>query len=116
MHELGVVFNIVKQVDEIAEKNNVASVASLTIEVGEVSAIIPELFEDCFEWAKKKSKYLQDCKLNLVVIEAITYCEDCKKTYSTVKYGKTCPYCKSPHTYLVTGNELIMKKIDVNDK
>ncbi len=113
MHELGVVFNITKQVDEVAKQNNVKKVTSLTIELGEVSAVIPELFTDCFEWAKKKSEYLKDCKLNLVVMKAVTYCEDCKKTYSTVEHGKTCPYCKSPHTYLVTGNELVIKQMEV---
>ncbi len=113
MHELGIVFNITKQIDDVAKQNNANKVTSLTIELGEVSTVVPDLFTECFEWAKKKSEYLKDCKLNLVVIKAITYCEDCKKTFSTVEHGKTCPYCKSPHTYLVTGSEVVLKKIEV---
>ena len=113
MHELGIVFNITKQIDEIAKENKVNKVTSLTVEVGEVSTVVPEYFTDCFEWAKKKTEYLKDCKLNLVVLSALSYCEDCKQTYNTVKYGKTCPHCKSEHTYLVTGNEVKMKQIEV---
>ena len=113
MHELGIVFNITKQIEEIAKENNVNKVTSLTIEVGEVSTVVPEYFKDCFEWAKKKTQYLQDCKLNLVVISAISYCEDCKQTFSTTKYAKVCPHCKSEHTYLVSGNEVKMKQIEV---
>ena len=113
MHELGIVFNITKQIEEIAKENKVNKVTSLTIEVGEVSTVVPECFKDCFEWAKKKTQYLQDCKLNLVVISAISYCEDCKQTFSTTKYAKVCPHCKSEHTYLVSGNEVKMKQIEV---
>ena len=113
MHELGIVFNITKQIDEIAKENKVNKVTSLTVEVGEVSTVVPEYFKDCFEWAKKKTEYLKDCKLNLVVLSALSYCEDCKQTYNTVQYGKTCPHCKSEHTYLVTGNEVKMKQIEV---
>lgn len=113
MHELGIVFNITKQIEEIAKENKVNKVTSLTIEVGEVSTVVPEYFKDCFEWAKKKTQYLQDCKLNLVVISAISYCEDCKQTFSTTKYAKVCPHCNSEHTYLVSGNEVKMKQIEV---
>ena len=113
MHELGIVFNITKQIDEIAKENKVNKVISLTVEVGEVSTVVPEYFKDCFEWAKKKTEYLKDCKLNLVVLSALSYCEDCKQTYNTVQYGKTCPHCKSEHTYLVSGNEVKMKQIEV---
>jgi len=113
MHELGIVFNITKQIDEIAKENKVNKVISLTVEVGEVSTVVPEYFKDCFEWAKKKTEYLKDCKLNLVVLSALSYCEDCKQTYNTVQFGKTCPHCKSEHTYLVTGNEVKMKQIEV---
>ncbi len=113
MHELGIVFNITKQIDEIAKENKVNKVISLTVEVGEVSTVVPEYFKDCFEWAKKKTEYLKGCKLNLVVLSALSYCEDCKQTYNTVQFGKTCPHCKSEHTYLVTGNEVKMKQIEV---
>ena len=46
-------------------------------------------------------------------IPAVTFCEDCKKEYPTVQYGKICPYCGSPNTYLVRGNEMIIKEIEV---
>lgn len=113
MHELGIVYKIVNQVEEVAKENKVSKVTSLTLEVGEVSTVVPSLFKDAFEWFKKRTDYLKDCNLDLVVIEAITYCEDCKKTYPTVKNGKTCPHCGSKKTYLMTGNDVIIKQIEV---
>ena len=36
MHELGVVFHIIKKVDKIASENKVEHVNSVTLEIGEV--------------------------------------------------------------------------------
>ena len=113
MHELGVVSHIIKEVEAVAKENNVQKVISLTLEVGEVSTIVPELFTDCFEWSKKKTEYMQECELNLVILAAVTYCQDCGETYSTTKYGKICPHCGSNKTYLITGNEVTIKGIQV---
>ena len=56
---------------------------------------------------------MKECKLNYISIAGISYCEDCKKTYSTTEYGKECPYCHGPHTYLVTGRDVMIKDIKV---
>ena len=42
MHELGVVFHVIKSVNRIAEENGVSRVSAVTIELGEVSSVIPD--------------------------------------------------------------------------
>ena len=113
MHELGIVVRVVEQVEKVAEENKVEKVAKLTLEVGEVSSVVPDLFTDCFEWSKKKSKYLEDCELELIILEGISYCQDCKETYKTTEYAKQCPHCGSYNTYLVTGDEINIKNIEI---
>ncbi len=115
MHELGVVFHCIKEVNEIATENKVSRVNSVTIQLGEVSTVIPELFEDCWNWAVKKETVLKDAKIHIERINAITFCEDCRKEYPTVEYGRTCPFCGSERTYLVQGNEFMIKEIEVVD-
>ena len=112
MHELGVVFYVVKDVKKVAEENDVRHISAVTIELGEVSAVIPEYLVDCWNWARKDTKYLKEAELKVENIEAVTFCEDCKQTYPTVKYAKICPYCQSENTYLVTGNEYVIKEIE----
>lgn len=112
MHELGIVMQVIDEVTKVAEANHVDRVLRLTLEVGEVSAVVPALFEDCFAWAKKRTEHLKDCELNLIVLEGISYCQDCGETYAT-KHGRTCPHCGSGNTYLVTGNEVTIRDIEV---
>lgn len=116
MHELGVVFHCLDQVRRIAEENNVKRVNSVTVMLGEVSSVIPYLFEDCWNWAVKKETVLKDATLKIEVIKAVTYCENCNKEYPTVEYGKTCPHCGSGRTYLLEGNEIMIKEMEVKDE
>lgn len=113
MHELGIAFHIISEIDKIAEQNKVNEVKRVTLEIGEVSGVIPQYLEDIWVWAcENKSKYMKNCKLSIVVIKGISYCEDCKKTYSTLK-GRVCPNCGSKNTYLVEGNQTKIKDIEV---
>lgn len=113
MHELGIVMQVIDQVEKAAEENNVDKVLKLRMEVGEVSSVVPELFTDCFQWAKKKTVHMQEAELEMIILEAISYCRDCKQTYKTTAYARQCPHCKSDSTYLVTGNEINIKDIEV---
>lgn len=112
MHELGTVVYIMDTVEKICKEQNLTTVGSITLEVGEVSAIVPEYLVDFFNWSKKKSEYLKDCVLSVETIKAVTFCQDCKQTYPTVQYGKECPHCGSNNTFLVTGNEYNIKQIE----
>ena len=113
MHELGVVFYIIRDVKKVAEENKVEHVHSVTLELGEVSGIVFDYLEDCWNWAVKKEEIMTHCQLKYEQIDAITYCENCHKTYPTVQYGKICPHCKSEKTYLLQGNEVSIKEIEV---
>lgn len=113
MHELGVVFHVIDDVEKVARENNVEHIKSVTLELGEVSMVIPRYLIDCWNWAVTKHEMMIGCKLNIETSKAITFCEDCENTYSTVEYGKICPKCGSEHTYLLKGNEFNIKEIEV---
>ena len=115
MHELGVVFHCIKEVNRFAVENGVKRIRSVTVEIGEVSTVLPALFEDCWNWAVKKETVLRDAGVKIEVLPAVTHCEDCRQDYPTVRHGRICPYCGSEHTFLLSGNELIIKEIEALD-
>lgn len=112
MHELGIVFHIIDSLEKIGEENGLTRIASVTLEVGEVSGILDSYLQDCWKWAVDRTVLLKGAGLRIESIPAVTFCEDCKKTYPTVEYGKLCPHCRSGHTYLVTGNECNIREIE----
>ena len=48
MHELGIVFYIIRDVEDVVEKNEVTEVKSVTLQLGEVSGVIPSYLLDVF--------------------------------------------------------------------
>ncbi len=112
MHELGTVRYIVNTVEHICEEQNLTAVASVTLEVGEVSGILTEYLVDFWKWVAPKTRYLQKAELKIDTIPAVTYCESCDKTYPTVEYGKICPFCQSERTYLLKGNEYNIREME----
>lgn len=101
MHELSIVTYVVKQVQEIAEKNNLTEIESVTLEFGEVSGIVPEYLEDCWNWYTKKEPIIQGTKFLYEIIPAVTWCDDCKQTYPTVSLDGQLSGCahdgRPPH-------------------
>lgn len=112
MHEMGIVTHLAKTLDEMAPENHITKIGSVTLQVGEVSGIMTDLFVDAWNYFRPRHPLLKDCELKLETIRAVTFCGDCERNYPTVKYGRTCPYCGSENTWLITGNECIIKEIE----
>ena len=112
MHELGTIHYVIDTVEKLAVENELRKIGSVTLEVGEVSGIIPHFLTDYWEYAKRKTTYLQEAELKIETIRAVTYCQSCGKTYPTVQYAKICPHCGSDNTFLLTGNEYTIKEIE----
>lgn len=111
MHELGVVFRIIDDLTEVGKENKLEKIHSVTLLLGEVSGVVPSLLTDAWKWASNRTELMKDSELIIETLPAVTFCEDCKSEYETVTYGKICPKCGSEHTYLLKGNEFMIKEI-----
>ena len=115
MHEMGIILHLAKSLEETAEQEKIKKITRVTLEVGEVSGIMMDYFTDCWDYFKKRHPVLDTAALEIETIPAVTFCGSCEKTYPTVQYGRTCPYCQSGETWLIQGNECIIKEIEVED-
>ena len=113
MHELGIVFHIIRTVEEVGRQNGVDRVSAVTLELGEVSGVLEDYLQDCWQWAAGRSDMLRGARLQVEIIPAKTLCESCGLVYPTVAYGRTCPGCGSESTHLVQGNETMIREIAV---
>lgn len=112
MHELGTIIYVIDTIEKLAAEETLTAVGSITLQVGEVSGIVPDYLTDFWLYARKKSELLKETELKIETLPAVTFCQDCKKTYPTVQYAKKCPHCQSENTFLVVGNEFTIKEIE----
>ena len=47
MHELGIVFHVIRAVEDIGRQQQLTDVASVTLELGQVSGVVPHELESC---------------------------------------------------------------------
>ena len=116
MHELGIVYHIIRDVENVARAHGVRRVSSVTLLLGEVSGVVPDLLLDAWRWAADKKPIAQGSELIVEPVEAVTHREACGRNYATVEHGKTCPYCGSGETYLLQGQEVMIKQIETPDE
>ena len=56
MHELGIVYHIIRDVENVARANGVRRVSSVTLLLGEVSGVVPDLLLDAGRRIKSLSR------------------------------------------------------------
>ena len=112
MHELGIVFHMIDTLEEVGREHGLTSVARVTLDLGEVSGVLPDYLLDCWRWAADRSEVLKGAELEVAQIDAVTVCNSCGRTYGTVAHGKICPHCGSPDTVLLRGNEAEIDTIE----
>ena len=74
MHELGIVLEIFELLEEIMEEQKLKKVSSVTLEVGELSGILPDFFKECWSAARLGSDAFGDTELIIEFKPAIAKC------------------------------------------
>ncbi|MFR6334948.1 MAG: hydrogenase maturation nickel metallochaperone HypA [Oscillospiraceae bacterium] len=111
MHELSIVTYVVKQVQEIAEENNLTEIESVTLEFGEVLALCRNILKIAGTGIPRKSRSFKARNSCMRSSRPSPGATTASKAYPTVQYGKTCPHCGSGKTWLQR-NEINIKQIE----
>src|SRR5690349_3833211 len=109
MHELSMMQSVVNICEQNAAGNRVKAV---TIEVGELSGVIPDALEFCFE-ACTNGTLLEGARLVIDVIAPSMNCKDCGAKFSVKSYYDPCPECGGSAIEILSGEELRVKELEV---
>jgi hydrogenase nickel incorporation protein HypA/HybF len=115
MHELGIVFEIIKTVEKLAVEQNLDEIDTIVLEVGELCSIVPMYLEECFPAAIDNRPHFTDTKLKLEIIPGEAKCLQCSNIFNVVANKGYCPQCDSFDKELLRGQEFIIKEILIKD-
>ncbi|MEG0392832.1 MAG: hydrogenase maturation nickel metallochaperone HypA [Anaerovoracaceae bacterium] len=112
MHELGIVFEIVKRVETISSQYELTpeDVAIVVLEVGEASSIVPKYLSECWPAAIDGTPF-EEVTLQIEEIIATVKCKACGQIYEYLNNDKKCPHCQDEGCVMVTGQEFNIKEI-----
>lgn len=109
MHELGITQNIVSIAASHAEGK---SVKKVTLEIGTLSAVIPEAIKFCFDVCTKGTE-LEGAQLEIHTIEGRGLCKGCGcEVVLSLMAWPTCT-CGSREIKCIAGKELKLKEMEV---
>lgn len=110
MHELGIVYEVIKVVDAFVKENQLVKVEKIVLEIGQLSQAIPRFITSCFPAAVSETPY-EDTTLEIQIIQAIGLCKSCDNIYHVIDHRKVCPKCQHESFELLSGQEFEIKEI-----
>lgn len=57
MHELGIVFHIIRTVEDVARQNDVTRIRRVTLQLGEVSGVVESYLQDCWSGRRRNRSF-----------------------------------------------------------
>lgn len=110
MHELGIVYEVIKVVDNFVLENNITRVEKIVLEIGQLSQAIPRFIEECYPAAVDETAY-ETTKLEIITLPAMGDCRVCGEIYNIVDRLKICPKCQSEDYKIISGEEFNIREI-----
>ncbi len=108
MHELGITRSVVAICSEHARG---AAVKRVTLEIGKLSAVLPESVRFCFDICAKGT-LLEGARLEIIEVPGGALCRDCGASVALAALYGRCG-CGSANLKLVAGEELKIKDMEV---
>ena len=112
MHELGITQSIVEIAEQTARGQHANKVLSVTIEIGELSGVIPDAVEFCFE-ACTQETLLEGSRLIINKIPGLAKCDECNAEARIDNMTFSCPACGSYSLQRLQGEELNIKEVEI---
>lgn len=114
MHELGVIIEVAKAVEQISLENQITEVDTIVLQIGEISSMIPRYIQECYP-AAVDGTMLEKTKLEIEIVKATAQCKVCDTLFNVVENEGYCPNCHVKDWNLISGKEFMIKEIIVRD-
>ena len=114
MHEFFIVQNILRTVEDLLKEYPGKKVTKAVFLIGKFSGVEPELLKTALDFFKKGSP-LEDAEIVLELEDLKIKCLDCGKEAVKEKWDITCPFCGSFNTKVVSGEEMFLKTLELDE-
>ncbi|MBC2396771.1 hydrogenase maturation nickel metallochaperone HypA [Clostridium tetanomorphum] len=110
MHEVGIMIEVIKNIENFARVNRLTKIDTLVLQIGELSSVIPRYIEACYP-AAVDGTLLQDTKLKIEILPGNAICKKCNKAFNLIENNNKCPNCASKDWEILCGKEFMIKEI-----
>jgi len=112
MHELSIAEGIVGVVRDSVQLGEGERVRTIEIVAGELTGIVPETLDFCFEFVAKDT-ILEGAALVVAIKPISGRCRVCSEEFAVESYEFVCPKCAATDIEMISGRELYVKQVEV---
>ncbi len=114
MHELTIATNIRKVVEESLKDKRV-KVRKIRLQVGKLTAVVPDSLRFCFQFVIEGTP-VEGAELEIQEIPVKGRCKSCGSSFTIEEPIFLCPLCGSNQIELLSGRELMVESIEVEEE
>jgi len=114
MHELSIIQSMIPQIEEFLVQGNYKKVNKILLEVGVMSGVVQDALEFAYDICVKGTA-IEGSELSIRMVPVTASCEKCFLKFEVQDYSYACPQCNGTDLKLLTGNELTIKEIEVEE-
>jgi hydrogenase nickel incorporation protein HypA/HybF len=112
MHEMSIAQSLVSILQEEMSRHGARGLRSVRLNIGEMSAIVPESLSFCFEIIVQGTP-LEGAKLLMDRVALKGYCPQCEETFDIKDFVFICPTCGGTTIETIQGQELSVVEMEV---
>ncbi|MCF8081628.1 MAG: hydrogenase maturation nickel metallochaperone HypA [Deltaproteobacteria bacterium] len=113
MHEMSIAQSLIEIIEEEMKKHHAKYLRSVRLNIGQLSAVVPESLSFCFEVITSGTP-LEGAELIMDMVPLKGVCRSCGQTFEIQNYAFTCPECHSTEIETVSGQDLSIVEMEVD--
>jgi len=113
MHEMSIAQSLIDVIREEMAKAEATILRSARLQIGRLTAIVPESLVFCFEVITKGTE-LEGAGLIIETVPIKGLCNECECEFEIEEYTFICPSCGSPRIEVTAGEDLSIVEIEVD--
>lgn len=112
MHELSVCLSILQQVDAIARERGASRASRIELRIGPLSGVEPDLLRNAWPLAAAGS-LAEHAELAISESGIVVHCDSCGAESEATPNRLACPACRDFRTRVVSGDEMILQRVEL---
>jgi hydrogenase nickel incorporation protein HypA/HybF len=112
MHEISLLMSVIDKISRLCEQNNWKNILRVTLKVGHLRHIDPEVFAFAFSSASVGTN-LEGSEISIIEMPIIIKCRNCEKNSDTEDIKFVCPNCGSLKVDIISGTEFVIESIEI---
>ena len=115
MHELSLMQGVLDSIKPVALENGATAVTCITLDIGEMTQVVEEAMQFAFDALTEGEELFDGAELVMNFIPCRSKCFECGAEFSHDRYHMKCPECASGHTIVVSGKEMHIASIEIEN-